>query len=69
MFRLWRVKLGLTQLEAGQALGLSVFPIRAYDQGRKNPPRLVLLAMTSVARGLQPYGQPSSPRPAARAAA
>ena len=51
-FRLWRQHHGWTQFEAAMRLGYSRGVIQLYDEGKKEPPLVMLLAMLAISEGL-----------------
>ncbi len=59
IFREWRHLLGYTQMQCATKLGYSRSAVQRYDEGRKTPDKRLLLAMTALANGMTPYGQPS----------
>jgi transcriptional regulator with XRE-family HTH domain len=52
----WRKRLGLSQREAGDALGLSLRAVQNYESGERDIPKPVALACAAVALGLKEYG-------------
>ena len=54
-FRAWRLRLGLTQPQAAEALGRSISMLKLYESRRKPVPQVVRLAMYAVERGLLDY--------------
>jgi hypothetical protein len=57
-FRAWRLGHNLTQAEAARVLGYSIRQLKVYDQGEKEPNRILALAMAAINHGMTPYGQP-----------
>lgn len=62
-FRAWRKSLGLTQLQAAEAIGVSRDSVWLYEAGRRRDdgrpveiPRTVALACAAVSAGLEPVG-------------
>ncbi len=63
-FRTWRRKLGLTQDQAAELLGMGRSAVSQYDTGkRRSPaeiievlPRYIALACAAISHGLAPYG-------------
>lgn len=61
-FKAWRKSMGMTQTEAGDALGVSKGTIINYEAGKRRDdgrtveiPKTVALACTAVAKGLGPW--------------
>lgn len=52
--RQWRNRLGLSQGEAADAIGLSVRGYQNYESGKRRAPKPVLLAAAAVLYGLKP---------------
>lgn len=63
-FRRWRRKLGLTQAQAAEKLGMGCSAIAQYDTGKRRAPaeiievlpRYIALACAAISHGLAPYG-------------
>ncbi|KAA6205649.1 MAG: XRE family transcriptional regulator [Candidatus Tokpelaia sp.] len=62
-FKLWRKKMGFSQIEAAKALGISRLSVQNYERGMRledgRPVRIphpVALACAAIAAGLKPYG-------------
>ena len=65
-FKAWRKRLGLSQLAAGKALGISISTVILYEHGKRYEanrdyrpvviPKTVRLAMIAVAAGLKDEG-------------
>ena len=56
-FKNWRKKMGLTQQQAADVLGLSKATIENYDKGRPVViPRVVALACAAIEHKLEPFG-------------
>lgn len=63
-FRRWRRKLGLTQAQAAEKLGMGRSAIEQYDTGKRRAPveiierlpRYIALACAAISHGLAPYG-------------
>ena len=47
-FRVWRLGLGWTQRQAALELGYSRKMIQLYDEGKKSPPLVLILAMENL---------------------
>jgi transcriptional regulator with XRE-family HTH domain len=47
----WRLRLGLTQAQAGEALGVTLRAIQHYEGGTRPIPRVVELACWAVQHG------------------
>lgn len=61
-FKVWRKRLGLSQKNAGAALGLSPRTIHLFERGKRYEngrpvviPKTVRLAMAALALGLEDY--------------
>jgi len=61
-FKGWRKRMGMSQVEAAEALGLSRETVVQYEAGRRRDtgaevkiPRTVALACSALAHGLPPY--------------
>jgi transcriptional regulator with XRE-family HTH domain len=52
--RAWRRRLGLTQTQAGTALGLTLRAIQHYEGGSRSIPRVVELACWALEHGAEP---------------
>lgn len=52
--RAWRQRLGLTQTDAGKALGLTLRAIQHYEGGTRVIPRAVELACWALEHGAEP---------------
>ena len=74
-FRQWRRAMGLTQVAAAEALGLSLSALVQYEAGRRKGsgdpvtiPLTVGLACAALAMGLPPWSAPidADPLPASR---
>ncbi len=62
-FKNWRKKMGLTQQQAADVLGLSKATIENYDKGVRREdgrpvviPRVVALACAAIEHKLEPFG-------------
>lgn len=62
-FRQWRKSLGLTQLQAAEAIGVSRDSVWLYEAGKRRDdgrpvaiPRTVALACAAISAGLEPAG-------------
>jgi DNA-binding XRE family transcriptional regulator len=53
-FRDWRVKLGLTQEQAAEMVGVTVHTVRKWEQGAHLPPRHVPLLIERLGPGDTP---------------
>jgi transcriptional regulator with XRE-family HTH domain len=53
-FRQWRKRLGYTQAEAAQAIGMGTRQCQKYEQGEAPIPLTVALACAAVAMGVPP---------------
>ena len=63
ILRQWRDRLGLSQREAADALGLSLRGYQYYEAGERDIGRHIALACSAVAFGLPPFdGQPPQKR-------
>jgi len=63
-FKTWRKRLGLTQQQAAEALGLSIQALGNYERGQRYEdgrevkiPRPIDLACAAIASGLKPYSE------------
>lgn len=52
-FKAWRKRLGLTQGQAAEALGLSLRAIQYYERGEREITKTVALACAAVEAGLE----------------
>jgi transcriptional regulator with XRE-family HTH domain len=52
----WRKRLGLSQLGAANALGISLRAFQNYESGERYIPKPVALACAAIALGLKEYG-------------
>jgi len=63
-FRAWRRKMGLTQEQAAELLGMGRTAVSQYDTGKRRAPaevietvpRYIALACAAISHGLAPYG-------------
>lgn len=53
--REWRASLGMTQVQAADAIGVSSRTIKSWEGGFTVVPRHVRLAMSAIAANLPPY--------------
>lgn len=58
--RAWRARMGYTQTQAAQALGVSLRTVKAWESGFAAPPAFLELACAALAAGLGPWSQLSS---------
>lgn len=62
-FRAWRERIGLTQVKAAEAIGVSERTVENYEKGKRSDtdrpvevPKTVLLACSAVEHKLPPVG-------------
>lgn len=51
----WRKRLGLSQQEAADTLGLSIRAVQNYESGLREIPKPVALACAAIALGIREY--------------
>lgn len=54
-FRAWRARMGYTQQQAAQALGVTSRTVKAWEAGKCAPPAFLALACAALAAGLGPW--------------
>lgn len=59
-FKGWRERLGLSQQEAGEALGTTKRAVQMWEAGDRPISRTVALACAAVEAGLEPVGDAAS---------
>lgn len=70
-FKFWRKRLGLSQKEAADALGLKRRVVQYYEKGNRDGkkvkiPKAVRLACYAIDQGVWDYGGGSKSKPSAR---
>ncbi|OYD82513.1 helix-turn-helix transcriptional regulator [Azospirillum brasilense] len=56
-FKAWRKGLGLTQQEAGDAIGITKRSVQLYEAGTQPVSRTIALACAALSAGLKPLGE------------
>jgi len=49
----WRLRNKLTQVEFAKLLGVPLDTLRSWEQGKRRVPRIMPLALETIARGLK----------------
>jgi DNA-binding XRE family transcriptional regulator len=55
--KLWRKRLGMTQQQAGDAIGVTKRSIQLFEAGDQPVSRTIALACAAVEAGLKPIGE------------